>query len=341
MEQTFVRNGWYAAGWSEDVTRSPLERWIAGAPLVFYRKQDGSPVALDGTCPHRAYPLALGRVKGDDLECGYHGITFACDGACTRVPGEGRAPAALRVSSYPLVERGGLIWIWLGDPARAHANDIVECWLADPNWVSVRGTKMFDCRASLLIENLLDLSHEAFLHPETIGNAAVAETPIVTETLPNGVRATRKMIGIPPPPLFAKFGLSGKVDRQQIAEFWAPGLCLTRATLTPHTPGEITQNFVVIHCVTPETATRTRYSWAVARDYAKDDILASQGWLHGTNAIFDQDVAALNAQEARMQLLPPDRRELSVHGDAAALATRKLLRELVRAESGERTPVTA
>lgn len=333
MEHAFVRNGWYAAGWSEDFTRDPMERWITGVPLVFYRTEAGTAVALGGTCPHRAYPLALGRVRGDDLECGYHGITYGPTGTCVRVPGEGRAPAALRVNAYPLVERGGLLWIWMGDPARADAGAIVECWLADPGWVSVHGTKIFESRASLLIENLLDLSHEAFLHPETIGNAHVAEAPIATEAPAGGVRATRIMKGIPPPPLFAKFGLSGTVDRRQIAEFWAPGLCLTRATLTPHTPGETTLNFVVIHCVTPETASRTRYSWAVARDYAKDDEGAGIAWQTGSSKIFDQDVAALNAQEARMQLLPATFRELSVPGDAAALATRKLMRDLLRAEA--------
>ena len=78
----FVRNAWYAAAWSEEIGRELVERWICGMPVVFYRREDGTAVALEGTCPHRQYPLALGRLKGDRIECGYHGITFGCDGAC-------------------------------------------------------------------------------------------------------------------------------------------------------------------------------------------------------------------------------------------------------------------
>jgi len=117
MEQiSFVRNAWYAAAWSEEIGRDLVERWICGVPIVFYRREDGTAVALEGTCPHRQYPLALGRLKGDHIECGYHGITFGCDGACARVPGEQRAPAAMRVRAFPLHERGGLIWLYAGDP---------------------------------------------------------------------------------------------------------------------------------------------------------------------------------------------------------------------------------
>jgi vanillate O-demethylase monooxygenase subunit len=324
----FVRNAWYAAAWSEEIGRELSERWICGIPIVFYRREDGVAVALEGTCPHRQYPLALGRLRGDRIECGYHGITFDCDGACAHVPGEGRAPAAMRVRAFPLHERGGLIWLYAGDPGAADPAKIAEAWLGTPGWTSVHGTKIVEARAQLLIENLMDLSHEAFLHPETIGNSSVAETPIVTEVLPACVRATRLMKNISPPALFAKFGVSARIDRTQIAEFHPPGMVLTRATAASTEPGYPTLNFVVIHCVTPETATRTRYNWAVARDYALDDPAVSEGWQTGTSAIFDQDVAALGAQEARLQRLTADHIELSIPGDAAALAARKLVKGL-------------
>jgi phenylpropionate dioxygenase-like ring-hydroxylating dioxygenase large terminal subunit len=340
MEQLpFVRNAWYAAAWSEEIGRTLVERWICGVPIVFFRAEDGTAVALEGTCPHRQYPLALGRLKGDRIECGYHGITFACDGSCVHVPGEGRAPAAMRVRSFPLAERGGLIWLYAGDPSSADPATIAERWLGAPGWEAVHGTKILECRAQLLIENLMDLSHEAFLHPETIGNSSVAETPIVTETRPDCVRATRLMQNIPAPALFATFGVSARIDRTQIAEFHPPGMVLTRATAASTEPGYCTLNFVVIHCVTPETATRTRYNWAVARDYALDDPAVGEAWQTGSSSIFDQDVAALNAQEARLQHLSPDRIELSIPGDAAALAARRAVKHLATLE--RRSPIPA
>jgi vanillate monooxygenase len=109
-------------------------------------------------------------------------------------------------------------------------------------------------------------------------------------------------------------------------------MVLTRAQAASTEPGYPTLNFVVIHCVTPETATRTRYNWAVARDYALDDPAVSEGWHKGSSAIFDQDVAALGAQEARLQRLPPEHIELSIPGDAAALAARKLVKQLAANE---------
>jgi vanillate O-demethylase monooxygenase subunit len=338
MTDEFIRNGWYAAAWSEEVGRTLLERWICGVPIVLYRKEDGDVAALYGTCPHRAYPLALGRLKGDELECGYHGITFDGEGRCVRIPGEQRPQKAMKVRSYPLVERGGLIWIWPGEPSLADPSQIAERWLADRNWTSVHGTKVFECRASLLIENLLDLSHETFLHAGSIGEHAVAETPIVTETFDDHVSATRVIMNVAPAPLFQKAGISGNIDRGQIAEFWVPGLCLTKGSATPRTSGQPTVRWTVIHCVTPETANRTRYLWAVARDYALGDEDVSETWRRGSDSVFQQDVDALNAQEKRLACLPPDHVELSIVGDAAALASRKMIRARLRTEREEAAP---
>ena len=332
MTDQFVRNGWYATAWSEEVTDAPIERWVTGIPIALYRTSAGAAVALEGTCPHRAYPLALGRVRGDDLECGYHGIAYGSDGRCVRVPGDQRAPANLGVRAFPLVERGGLIWTWPGDAEKADVAQLAERWLADPSLAAVHGTKTLECRALLLIENLMDLSHETYLHPETIGDGAVAATPIVTETFADHVSSARTMPNVEPAPLFKKAGVTGKIDRGQIAEYWVPGLCLTLARATPRTPGQPLLTWTVIHCVTPETATRTRYLWAVARNYALGDASVDETWHSGTNRIFDQDVAALNAQEARLRTLPADHVELSIGGDAGALAARKLLRERIRAE---------
>ncbi len=247
----------------------------------------------------------------------------------------------MRVRAFPLHERGGLIWLYAGDPSQADPADIADEWLAAPGWTSVHGTKILEGRAQLLIENLMDLSHEAFLHPETIGNSSVAETLVITDTSPAGrVRATRLMKGIAPPPLFAKFGVGDRIDRTQDRRVLRTvGRADEAARAAATQAGFATLNFVVIHCITPETETRTRYNWAVARDYALDDASVSEGWRSGSSWIFDQDVAALNAQEARLQRLPADHIELSIPGDAAALAARKVMKQLAANE--RRTAVPA
>jgi vanillate O-demethylase monooxygenase subunit len=325
VNATYIRNGWYAAAWSEEIGAELIERWICGDALVMFRDRDGRAIALDGTCPHRSYPLALGRLKDDVVECGYHGLAFGTDGRCVRAPGGEPVQPAMCVRSYPLVERGGLIWIWPGDPERADPNAIVDWWLTDPAWTSVHDTKIVNARQSLLIDNLMDLTHEASLHAGTLGNAAVIETPLITETLPDHVRAARMMLDIPPPGLFAQMGLTGTIDRGQVAEFHPPGLCLTVVTATPRTENAPTLRWTVLHALTPETEGRTRYLWATARDYALGDARIDDIWLTQTNSIFDQDVAALEAQEQRIRATAKPL-ELSVAADAGALAARKMLR---------------
>ena len=91
-----------------------------------------SPAALEDRCCHRAAPLSLGAVEGDHLRCGYHGLTFDAKGQCVSVPGQDSVPSGARVRAYPVAERYNVVWIWMGDPARADDSKIVELpWLAD------------------------------------------------------------------------------------------------------------------------------------------------------------------------------------------------------------------
>ena len=88
----FLRNHWYVAAWSDEIGRRPLARVVLGDYLVLFRREDGRAVALENRCPHRNLPLSEGRLVGDALECGYHGMVFDCSGACTHLPGEAVPP---------------------------------------------------------------------------------------------------------------------------------------------------------------------------------------------------------------------------------------------------------
>ena len=155
----------------------------SGEPLVFYRTEDeGTPVALHDRCVHRRYPLSESGLDGDRIVCGYHGFTYDTTGACVYVPGQKRVPRTARVASYPVVEQDSLIWVWIGDPALADPQTIPRAQhLAAPGWVTVRGMEPIDADYGLLVDNLLDLSHETYLHGGYIGTPEVAETPITTE----------------------------------------------------------------------------------------------------------------------------------------------------------------
>ena len=111
----FMRNAWYVAASETELGEQLFAVKLLNEAVVLYRKGDGTPVALEDACPHRKLPLSLGRRQGDDIECGYHGLTFDCSGSCVRAPGSKHVPQGAKVRSYPLAVRYGLIWIWMGD----------------------------------------------------------------------------------------------------------------------------------------------------------------------------------------------------------------------------------
>ena len=179
----FPKNTWYAAIWSKDLADKPVARTFLGEAVVLYRGKSGKAAALEDRCCHRAAPLSLGEVEGDNLRCGYHGLTFAADGACVAIPSQATVPSGARVRAYPVAERWNTVWIWMGDPARADDSKIVELpWLADPGWTATPGYLRIDANAQLLVDNLLDYTHVAHLHRATIaGDPREASTPTRTE----------------------------------------------------------------------------------------------------------------------------------------------------------------
>ncbi len=200
----FIENAWYVAAWDTEVGRqSMLRRTLLDTPVVLYRREDGAPVALEDRCCHRHAPLSKGKLRGDNVECPYHGLLYDPSGRCIRVPGQTAIPPGARVRAFPTVERYHWIWIWMGDPA-AGDPDLIEDfhWIDDPGW-RARGEKLdLEGNYVLLVENLLDLSHLSYIHPTTLGTDAVAETPMKAEREGDLVRVTRWVLGSPPPPFF-------------------------------------------------------------------------------------------------------------------------------------------
>src|SRR3954465_8863286 len=133
-------NGWYIGAWSDEVGRALMQRWICGRPVCFYRLSDGSVNAVEDRCPHRRYPLSLGRLGGDDvITCNYHGYRIDGSGTCVGVAEQPDTPRAA-VHRFPLGERGGVGWVLPGDAEQADPADIPDVsWLAAENWTHVQG----------------------------------------------------------------------------------------------------------------------------------------------------------------------------------------------------------
>jgi vanillate O-demethylase monooxygenase subunit len=99
-----LKNYWYVAARSNEIDRHLLGRILLDDAVVFFRTEAGAITALEDRCPHRGYPLHKGRLIGNTVECGYHGISFDCSGRCIKVPGQTQIPTGANIRRYPVIE---------------------------------------------------------------------------------------------------------------------------------------------------------------------------------------------------------------------------------------------
>jgi phenylpropionate dioxygenase-like ring-hydroxylating dioxygenase large terminal subunit len=221
----FLRNSWYVAAWDREVTRALLARTLLGEPVVLFRKESGEPVALEDRCCHRYLPLSMGKLEGDELRCGYHGLKFDASGKCVEIPGQASIPPQAKVKAFPLIEKYNWVWIWMGEPAKADPALIPNWWWAGhPEWAFTRPDRVhLKCNYQLIADNVLDVTHLAYVHASSIGSASIIEFPATVEREERLVRLTRWIRDRPPPPLYQKAGgFPGNVDRWQIVEHVPP-----------------------------------------------------------------------------------------------------------------------
>jgi vanillate O-demethylase monooxygenase subunit len=338
----FAMNQWYIAAWSSEVQKEkPFERWIVGKRLLFYRKQDGTPVAMDGLCTHRQFPLAKGHIVNDQLICGYHGFTFSADGACTRIPTQDAIPKTSNLQNYPLVETWKWIWIWPGDPALADPSmipDHHEISLLDPGFEAVPCFAVdLKGRYQLLHENLLDLSHLSYLHSDQMGIEEIALTPVVIEEHKNFLRSRRLIRNVPLNPVFVQMcGYADNVDRSVDIDFYYPSLhvSLERWDQAGHAleDDKIVAQMKIYHGVTPATTTTTTYFAAVSRTYRLGDEELNKMMAPGLQIVINQDEEAIQAIEQVLSSGIKLRPDVLAKGDIVAMRGRRLLENMIRAE---------
>jgi phenylpropionate dioxygenase-like ring-hydroxylating dioxygenase large terminal subunit len=338
----FLRNAWYVAAWDHEVTRMEmLRRILLDEPVVFYRTEDGRPVALADRCCHRHAPLSRGKLKGDAVECPYHGFTYDPSGACIAVPGQAQVPPGARVHSYPVVERYHWIWIWMGDPALADPAAIEDFhWMDDPAWRFGGERLELDANYVLLVENLLDLSHLSYVHPTTLGTDKVAQTPMKAERLNRGVRVTRWVMASPAPPFFQRaggFAPDQNVDRWQIVDWTPPAFvrldigCAVAGTGAREGDRSRGISMRNLNAITPETGHKTHYFWAQAHDFKIDEKWMTDLIVRNVHTAFLEDLAIIGAQQGNIDLAPHEPR-IDMNHDAGGIAARRLLEAMIAEE---------
>jgi vanillate O-demethylase monooxygenase subunit len=335
----FLYNRWYVAALSTEVSYRPLARTLLGKPVVMYRDTQDQVIALEDRCVHRQAPLSLGEVIGDELQCGYHGFTYDRSGACVRVPSQALVPPGACVQAYPVIEKQGFVHIWTGEASLATETSPFDFpFVGKEGWskryASLQGK--FDYR--LLIDNLLDLTHLAFTHKNTIGAGGVAEKGRV-KTVKDGemVRVMRQMDDIAPAPVHVEVtGYNGNVDRWQIIDFTPP--CYVALDVGNARTGEggheaPAEDKLIdrrtLHIATPETATSTHYFWVSTYPSRSMTPEQEQTIYDRTMEVLAEDVAMIEGQQRRLDESIPI---VDVNEDAGQLAMRQTLARLIAEE---------
>jgi phenylpropionate dioxygenase-like ring-hydroxylating dioxygenase large terminal subunit len=327
----FLRNAWYVAAWDRELSGSPLGRILLNEPVVLYRRQDGTPVALEDRCCHRQLPLSMGKVEGNDLRCGYHGLRFDASGRCVEIPGQASIPPQAKVRAYPVLEKYHWVWIWMGDPARADEKLIPDWWWAThPDWAFTRPDRVhLKCNYQLVSDNVLDVTHLAYVHASSIGASSITEFPASVEREERLVRLTRWIRDRPPPPLYRKAGnFEGNVDRWQIVEHVPPCFTVNFGGVQ-NAQGRI--DLMALSAPTPETEGTTHYFFGFVRNFGLQDPETESICAGDMVKVFNEDFPILEAQQRNTNREIP---RIDIAVDAAPLAARRMLQAMVKKETG-------
>jgi len=340
----YVLNTWYVAAWSHEIDRTPQRRVICETPTVLFRTKAGKVVALADRCAHRAYPLSSGRLVEDSIECGYHGFAYGPDGLCTRVPAQPEVPTRAKVSSYATVEKDGWIWIWVGDQTLADADLVPDThWMNDSEWATVTHTVLFECRHDLIHDNLLDLTHESFLHQTTVGDDYIYEHGITVEVDGDVVTVDRLMPGVEAPPLYARtMETEGLYDRFHATEFHVPSYHVLHSGITGEgRPREEGYLIKVLNGITPVDADHTWYYYAFSRNFGVDAEWATKELEVGLATVLEEDAEALRLQEIGMKQRPDSEHDVLIGQDAGVAKARRLLQHKLKQEAPSIQPDAA
>lgn len=333
-----IRNAWYVAARSSEVASGLLARTLLGQRVVLYRTAAGLPVALEDRCPHRSFPLSKSQRVGDQIVCGYHGLTYDASGRCVHIPSVPNATPNLSVRAFPVAEQGPVIWIWPGDPHKAEPKLIPELpWLNDPAWTTVTGGFHIATNYVAMHENLLDQTHFTFLHAGTVGTPEWAAAPLIVSQHDLRVSLRRELKRSAPPDIYARpMGVEGRlVDRVSEVSFIGPAGHVAFATISNvDPPAERSEYRVnITHLFTPETQGSIHYWWFNSRNFALHDHEASEFLRASSEKAYLEDVAALEwISEA--QNASPDLHEVSFRSDRPGLMMRQELLKMAVAECG-------
>lgn len=331
----YVLDTWYPIAWSREIGRKLEARRVVEQNVVLYRKEDGTTVAMEDACPHRLLPLSMGKLRGDTVECGYHGMTYDCSGKCVRVPGQEMIPQNAVIKTYPTHENMGLVWIWMGDPALARKEDVFDLpQYHNPQWSVAEGDALrIDANYLSLADNLCDPAHVSFVHLSTLGNAASENIPVHHEEQQGKILTWRWIIDSAPIPLFAKFGsFKGNVDRWHYYHYYAPSIAIIdfgsadTGTGAPEGRRDNCMQIFACHFMTPVDSETSIDHWLHVKNFQATDEI-NQALSAEFRTAFAEDKAILEAIQANEKRFA-NRKTIKIAIDAAPRRMRRMVEQM-------------
>jgi phenylpropionate dioxygenase-like ring-hydroxylating dioxygenase large terminal subunit len=340
----FLKNCWYVGAKADELDEAVVGRKICDQLIAIFRKEDGSIAALEDRCPHRFVPLSMGRREGNNLRCAYHGLVFDAQGQCVEKPGgQDENPTPMCVRAYPAVQRHGYIWLWMGNPELADTEKIPDfSFITDPAFACATGYLNVKAHHELIADNLLDLSHVQFLHPEIASsnkwsdfkNSVIVEGHTVFSMLsrPNMVPGSMQRLLWDSP--------SERADGRGDIRWNAPSVLYGNTGFAEigediETTGCLQPS---AHLLTPETENSTHYFWVAGRNSKLDDPEIHEMVRQGVSNVFTlQDAPIIESQQRAMggSVDFLSHNPTILKADAAGIRARRILRKLIQEEQNQ------
>lgn len=329
----FVFDDWYVAAFADEVGPHLLTRTLLGRAIVMYRSAEGQVVAMDDRCPHRSMPLSAGELIDDHITCAYHGMKFNTQGDCVHVPSQATCPRSMGVRTFATLERGPVVWIWMGDEHTADESRLPpQHWLTSGDWETSKGYLYLKASYVRLHENLLDLTHLSFLHAKSFGTPDYASAAYETEIGDGHFVVMRNVVPTTLPPVWAEpTGIKGERQAARIvrSEFLSPAVHEVSVSFYNCTLPENARDTFRIrtaHMPTPETAASTHYFVVHGRDFSQQDKAMTKFMHDQLFVAFHEDVTGLGLQEEALARTPEhELYEFSVAADGPSVAMRRYL----------------
>ena len=343
----WLRNCWYVIAWEHEIpaTDSPdlFTRKVLNEPILVFRPDSGSMVAMADKCCHRHAPLSVGKREGDGVRCGYHGMMFNAQGQCIDVPGMDKPPAKACIKTYPLAVKNQWVFVWMGDPALADPAMLPDNFSCNhPDWVNIPGYMHYDTPYLLIADNLLDFSHLSYVHAKTLGGTtAIAQARPTIEKIDSagqrGVKVSRFIPDVVASPFYLKFRhFNSNLDRWFVYDFLFPSTLLMHSGGRPvgDAPDDNSRAVRLHSCqtLTPETETSTHYFFQQSHPAGVEDQTIKHIIFNSLIEAFNEDRDMITAQfknlseNAEEQMMP-------MHFDGALIQFRLMLKAAIAAEN--------